>query len=742
MKDPTITTTQSPANPWQLRWKRPELLDPHVSDVAGGNGCDRPAGAAISTASARLTEAEASEWLRRDNIPSADDETASHREQQGGDSDAVLTVTILTSHHLASNELDQQQQRPPAVGDAVLLEVTTICDDASDAQSSHTDTCATKDSHGNAKVLHSKLLHWPSSALGGIEAVGVRTTSRGGGAGSHKKRKQKRRYVKQERGVQSVALCRRTRPLSGEGSTAGGSTVGGSSIGGGDDVTFSTLQTTASTYEQMSDALDTLSLLTMVVGDRPSAARSRGAMDLASLQAQTEATGIGDGHSHATNEESAHSVEIDTNGHLEGAAPEAAKELVVCFLSDSGAVHFFDPWKLLFDSDAAKNKQKRSVGINDDQSFASLLFGGDLLSKIDTKIAPLSKPAHTVLISQFEHMPSILEEEEGASGDQDMPALASEFKALSLFDCTIEASTFHNVTVRNRPTTCSTAFGYAAIAGRGTRRIGQKKLRPINNKGTVDPSLQGDAVPVSDGGEGGNPFNSDGAQKKEIWEWNYDYVPGGFVTFISLDHYAVSRTVFLSFEPKSLHPILWHGTQFIVVLGEDDQSKDDGAVALPNAVAICLDSRQQTRLAEKGPTPFRRFVPFAIDLSNTAPTEKESERLAFPTAISVTSMFTSPPSIISAAPRKDGRALILYLHTITGIDFAANYPVQSQAFGRQFAIIPLSTSSGKAGPELWCISGQGWLGLGLGLALERPVLSVLHTSLHGRAQPPIPVLML
>lgn len=710
MTDPTITTTQSLSNPWQLRWKRPELLNPHAG---GSDHADRPVGAAVSTASARLTEAEASEWLRSDNIPSADDDTATHPEQQGRDSDAVLTVTILTSQKLASNELDQQQQRPSAVGDAVLLEVTTICDDASDAQSSHTDTCATKDSHGNVKVLHSKLLHWPSSALGGIEAVGVRTT-RGGGAGSHKKRKQKRRYVKQERGVQSVALCRRTRPLSG-----GGSTVGGSSIGGGDDVTFSTLQTTASTYEQMSDALDTLSLLTMVVGDRPSAAQSREAMDLASLPVQTAATGINDGHNHVTKEESAnYLVEIDTNGHLEGAAPEEAMELVVCFLSDSGVVHFFDPRKLLFGDDAAVKTEKISAGMNDDQSFASLLFGGDLLSKIDTKIAPLSKPAQTVLISQFEHMPSILEEEEGASSDQDMPALASEFKALSLFDCTMEASTSHNVTVRNRPTTCSTAFGYVAIAGRGTRRIGRKKLRPINNRAAGDLPLQGDAVLVSDGGEGGNPFNTDGDQKKEIWEWKYDYVPGGFVTFISLEHYAVSRTVFLPFTPKSMHPIIWHDTQFIVVLGEDDQSKVDGAVALPNAVAICVDSRRQIRLAERDRTPFRRFVPFAIDLSSTAPTEEEGERLGVSTAISVTSMFTSPPSIISAAPRKDGSALLLYLHTITGIDFAANFPVQSQIYDRQCAIIPLSTSSEKASPELWCTSGQGWSLLCIGEAGE------------------------
>ena len=699
MTVPTIAKAHSQANPWQLRWKRPELLQRNVSDIPSGDArADHSAGIAISTASARLTEAEASEWLRRDNIPSPNDETVSHPEQRDDDSDAILTVTVLTSQPAIN-------KRPPTVGDAVLLEVTTICDDASDAESSDTDAGATKGGHGSVKVLHSKLLQWPSSALGGIEAVGVRTT-RGGGSGSNKKRKQKRRYVKQERGVQSVALCRRARPLS-----AGDSTVGGSSFGGGDDVTFSTLQTTASTYEQMSDALDTLSLLTMVVGDRPLATHSRRAMNLTSVPEQTAPTSINDDHSRATNEDvaSTNLVEIDTDGHLEGATPEEeTKELVVCFLSDTGVVHFFDPYQLLFDNDTAKNKKRGSVGMNDDQSFASLLFGGDLLSKIDATIAPLSEPAQTVLISQFEHMPSIIEEEGGVSDGQDMAAIASEFKALSLFDCTMEASTFHNVTVRNRPTTCSTAFGYVAIAGKGTRRFGQKRLRLSNDKATVGSPSQEDALLMNENGREKAFATESEQKKKERWEWEYDYVPGGFVTFISLEHYAVSRTVFLSFEPKSMYPIIWNETQFIVVLGEDGQSAVDGAVGLPNAVAICVDSRRQIRLAEKDPTPFRRFVPFAIDLSNTALTAEGEERLTGSTAISVTSMLTSPPSIISAAMREDGSALMLYLHSITGIDFAENPPVRSQIFDRQFAIVPLSASSNKAKPDLCCISGQGW----------------------------------
>ena len=201
MTDPTkvVPVTQSKENPWQLRWKRPELLRPNVFNDAGrGDGTStdqQPADVGmvpISTASARLTEAEASEWLRpnRPNNPSADDDTAClEGGQHDVDSDAVLTVTILTSKQPAADDFN--------VGDAVLLELTTTCDNASSSLSDP----------GNVKILHSKLLHWPSSALGGIEAIGVRTTRGGPGAGSKKKRKQKKRYVKQERGVQSVALC-------------------------------------------------------------------------------------------------------------------------------------------------------------------------------------------------------------------------------------------------------------------------------------------------------------------------------------------------------------------------------------------------------------------------------------------------------------------------------------------------------------------------------------------------------
>jgi len=706
MTDPTTTVpvTQSKESPWQLRWKRPELVRPNASDDAGGGGginTDQPTGAVpISTASARLTEAEASEWLRSNNVansnPSADGETANRQEgQHDEDSDAVLTVTILSKQPAADDFNANEQQSPPTVGDAVLLELTTtICDN--DVSSSDPD---------DAKILQSKLLHWPSSALGGIEAVGVRTTRGGPGAGSNKKRKQRRRYVKQERGVQSVALGRRARSLS-----SGGSTVGGSSMGGGDDAaTFTTLQTTASTYEQMSDALDTLSLLTLVVGDRPSATQSRGTIDLPSVSSPAAATGIGDDRSHASNDEveSTNLVEIDTAGRLEE-APEEAKELVLCFLSDSGVVHFFDPRKLLFGGDAT-SKQKKSTGMNDDHSFASMLFGGDLLSKIDTTIAPLSEPTQTVLISQFEHMPSIIEEEGDPSDDLEKAAMASEFKALSLFDCTMEASTFHNVTVRNRPTTCTTAFGYVAIAGKGTRRIGRKRRRLSINK--ADVKSPGQEIVQNESGDQEKPLATEGEQTKERWEWEYDYAPGGFVTFISLEHYAVSRTVFLSFEPKSMHPIIWNDMQFIVVLGEDNfrqHQRKDGCVAPPSAVAICVDSRRHIRLAEKDPTPFRRFVPFAIDLSTTTRPGEGSKGFVVPSPISVTSMLTSPPSIISAVVREDESALMVYLHTIIGIDFAESFPVRSQLFERRFAAVPLRSFSGKANPELWCISGQGW----------------------------------
>ena len=155
MTDPTtkVPVTQSKESPWQLRWKRPELLRPNVSNDAGrGDGTDQPADAGmvpISTASARLTEAEASEWLRPNN-PSADDDTACLEEgQHDEDSDVVLTVTIMTSKQPPADDIN--------VGDAVLLELTTTCDN--DASSSLSDP-------GNVKILHSKLLHWPSCTGG------------------------------------------------------------------------------------------------------------------------------------------------------------------------------------------------------------------------------------------------------------------------------------------------------------------------------------------------------------------------------------------------------------------------------------------------------------------------------------------------------------------------------------------------------------------------------------------------
>ena len=59
-------------------------------------------------------------------------------------------------------------------------------------------------------------------------------------------------------------------------------------------------------------------------------------------------------------------------------------------------------------------------------------------------------------------------------------------------------------------------------------------------------------------------------------------------TFISLDYFSVTKTVFLSFSPKSVSPVVLGNARYIIVLAEEAYNTCESGS--PKAVAICLDS--------------------------------------------------------------------------------------------------------------------------------------------------------
>ena len=138
---------------------------------------------------------------------------------------------------------------------------------------------------------------------------------------------------------------------------------------------------------------------------------------------------------------------------------------------------------------------------------------------------------------------SLLEDELDVSKDNDWTILGN-------FDASIDPTSLHLRTIRQTNVltgsciTSDTSNAYLAICGKGLRRI-----------------TRGSTRVGGDHGSGGTRT----------------HVLGGFVTFVSLRHYAETRTVYVPFAPDNIQPIFWMGMHFVVLLGEEGSPYNHGS---------------------------------------------------------------------------------------------------------------------------------------------------------------------
>ena len=236
---------------------------------------------------------------------------------------------------------------------------------------------------------------------------------------------------------------------------------------------------------------------------------------------------------------------------------DGSEELLLSCLCNDGKVQIFSILDLLY---REKELPKSKVSPEDAfiSSFESLILGNALKLSLQSTILPLSNPKSTIDLSVMSIKGKVVEKTDNQGGERrdqsEMdPQLVrlrklgheiNEYRPhldLSLLDANIEPGTMHNQCMNNIPFLCACAHGFIAIAGTGIRK--RRRVRAI-------PS----------------DINTTGTRSV----WNDYTLPGGFLSLISTRHLVETRTIFLPFPPKMIHPLTWNKIDFIIVLGHDE----------------------------------------------------------------------------------------------------------------------------------------------------------------------------
>ena len=234
-----------------------------------------------------------------------------------------------------------------------------------------------------------------------------------------------------------------------------------------------------------------------------------------------------------TNKESSSPLELPgENGSRrddeeEETIPSPLPELVLACLCSDGSVHVYSPWKLLqLPSAKTEEEKQEDVFAN---SMSTFLLGAYVFEQLQSNIWPLSQPEATVKLTvplrKHGQVAAGTLETRDSPDDEERKSEGVSFWDRSVWDPTVDPFTAIYRTEGNVPTHCVAAFEYIVIAGRGKRvKRGRDKT---------------------------------GGSAKE----------GGFITLLSLRHYAEIRTLFLPFVPTNLSPFAWGGMQFVFVFG-------------------------------------------------------------------------------------------------------------------------------------------------------------------------------
>ncbi len=573
-----METSESPSAPWQFQWKRPRLAIPVSPDTLRQNERRLHGSVPIECKSARLTTAEARcifkylskikqrdvvdekvdksigyenhdmEWedLSDDDHGMQKDKVCNIQNQNAENEDYVLSVTILASEASVKVLRDLQQNNLAAKGrvdellpaDTIYMQV--IKDSSRIIDSKYDEfSCDDKDDYDEVKVVMSKLMLWPASALIDIEAT-------------------KEIFSFSEalsNALQSVSKALKiikAQPINSEETN--------------DDFTTKKLEQQAKHIRQR------IGVKSFALSRRTLLENKQNNFDLDGLYEVLDRMAF---HSASKKDHSFEMNKIFSNANnmssnIQGNVP-FQNELVLSFLANDGHVHIFKALDVLLMQDnltsqstemnlfrVVKERDTREVLFNE---FESLVFGDELQSTLKETLLPLSNPKATIPLSvvsgietnaMSSRMVPISPSNKISQNDTDNAEfecenihkslvhddrLARPLLDLSFLNSNVEPCTIQYRTIRNEPTVCVQAFDHIVVGGRGDKVIKTSKMT--------------------------DHFSADSRSSDEE---RFD-LQGGFITFISLQNLSESRTVFLPFLPYMLSPTTWNQMQLLFVTG-------------------------------------------------------------------------------------------------------------------------------------------------------------------------------
>lgn len=446
-------------------------------------------------------------------------------------------------------------------------------------------------------------------------------------------------------------------------------------------------------------------------------------------------------------------------------------ELYFCCLSKHGYLHTFTLADLLCESSNSKKEEERTAGTKQGefetlfaQDFERFLFGQSLHNRVKKTILPLSQPKKSLKLSlSWSGLQADGKDVDGGRIQEPIATEGLQFLDAYSLDANIEHSTIHNRTFNNVPSVCMTAFDFVIVAGKGakytqrqhstgsSRDLKQDKLLRENADG---PSMHSSIADLSDNismnetsdlvlqdtrEEWNDTLSSNNPYKKIINSFGHESLPvlngnerfentetprseirnntentsGGFVTFISMNHFSEAKTIFLPFCPKSISSVVWDAIPILLVMGKDVNQ----CIAIrTNSSLSSSSSFSAKRIHEKKIKSWKKFTILPIVVSNHARTLIDGPH-DIPIPISASLSWPSPPILVYS---ESAEGIILKRYTLNNleeIDYVRESSTNSSIEMRlttnhdpeHFAIIPQPTgieSQPKDGKLLSIGEGQ------------------------------------
>jgi len=388
--------------------------------------------------------------------------------------------------------------------------------------------------------------------------------------------------------------------------------------------------------------------------------------------------------------------------------PDETTELLLSCLTTDGQIYFYKPMLFL----AAVEHKNIDMGMG----LANLFLGGMLHQQIQESMVPLSQPIATTSLSvplkRRKARPD-------SNSDQSLfTRLFSQVKDAptkdhvwdaSIWDANVEPSTTMYSTVENQAFRVESVFEYLAVLGKGQRiRRSTEGRRPRKVESMSTLSYD----------------DTDRADDDEHETEKEGTFIGGFITFVSMTHFAEKRTVYLPFAPKAIYPVVWGDMSFAIVL-ENSGTKtlairvDSSQHYLVPCGGVPMSRKMSTRGTD-APTmcPIIRFHLIPVLL----PVEDQLSLTSVQT-MAVSTMMATPPSIAVMFSSRQGPEVdvAMTLHSLDCVDLADGFSSQKDMLSvvirtkernGHSAQIPVQIP-GLALQYAWCRIGQGWSLVGI-----------------------------